>query len=207
MAMTDELRRLPADLPVPKDDGAAAHLFQKPLPDVGLSGSNGDTVNLGAVGGLVVLYCFPMMARGPAELPSAWNTVAGARGCTVQSLKYSDELTTLSCDGTRVYGVSLEAPARQREAVKRLGLRHVLLSDADRILTDALQLPTFELETRRYLRRVTLGARDGRIERVWYPVFPPGDEIADVVLWLDSVKGSVAEDRGSVADGEVDGVL
>jgi len=33
--------------------------------------------------------------------------------------------------------------------------------------------------------RLTLVARGGRIERVFYPVFPPDRNAADVVAWLD----------------------
>jgi peroxiredoxin len=36
----------------------------------------------------------------------------------------------------------------------------------------------------RLYRRITLVARSGRIEHVFYPVFPPDRNAADVVAWL-----------------------
>jgi peroxiredoxin len=36
------------------------------------------------------------------------------------------------------------------------------------------------------IRRLTLIAADGRIEHVFYPVFPPDQHPADVVTWLRS---------------------
>jgi peroxiredoxin len=38
-------------------------------------------------------------------------------------------------------------------------------------------------------KRITLVARDGRIEKVFYPVFPPDRNAADVVAWLRSASG------------------
>ena len=46
---------------------------------------------------------------------------------------------------------------------------------------DALRLPTFEAAGQTLLRRISLLVRDGRIEHIWYPVFPP-DRHADEVL-------------------------
>ncbi|MET0831694.1 MAG: peroxiredoxin, partial [Acidimicrobiia bacterium] len=61
----------------------------------------------------------------------------------------------------------------QREASERLGLPYLLLSDAGRRLTDALQLPTFEAAGATLLKRLTMILSDGRVESVLYPVFPP----------------------------------
>ena len=77
--------------------------------------------------------------------------------------------------GVRVLGVSTQTPAEQREAAERLGLPYALLSDADGALERALDLPAFEVDGLRMLRRLTLLLRDGVIEDAIYPVFPPDD--------------------------------
>ena len=41
----------------------------------------------------------------------------------------------------------------------------------------------------RLYRRITLVARGARIERVFYPVFPPDRNAADVVAWLRAEPG------------------
>jgi peroxiredoxin len=51
-------------------------------------------------------------------------------------------------------------------------------------LARALRLPTFEVEGQRLLRRVTLIIRDGGIEKVFYPVFPPDQNAQEVLNWL-----------------------
>ncbi len=36
------------------------------------------------------------------------------------------------------------------------------------------------------ITRLTLVIRDGRIERGFYPVFPPGENAGEVVKWLSN---------------------
>ena len=48
----------------------------------------------------------------------------------------------------------------------------------------ALALPIFEAEGMSLVKRLTLVIQDGRIERVFYPVFPPGENAGEVVEWL-----------------------
>jgi len=38
------------------------------------------------------------------------------------------------------------------------------------------------------LRRATLAVEEGRVVRVWYPVFPPDRSAAEVVEWLEARK-------------------
>jgi peroxiredoxin len=59
-----------------------------------------------------------------------------------------------------------------------------VLSDAAFELSDALHLPTFEVEGAKLLKRITLIVRDGRIELVLYPVFPPNEGADHVLRWL-----------------------
>jgi peroxiredoxin len=59
-----------------------------------------------------------------------------------------------------------------------------LLSDESLTFTKALDLPTFDVEGMTLIKRLTLVIGDGRIERVFYPVFPPGENAGEVVEWL-----------------------
>ena len=45
-------------------------------------------------------------------------------------------------------------------------------------------LPTFEAGGMRLYRRLTLVARRGTIEKVFYPVFPPDRNASEVLAWL-----------------------
>ncbi|NER29365.1 MAG: peroxiredoxin, partial [Symploca sp. SIO1C4] len=47
--------KLPNNLPVPIDDGAARHLQGMTLPNVSLKATNGNLINIGYITGFVVI--------------------------------------------------------------------------------------------------------------------------------------------------------
>ena len=59
-----------------------------------------------------------------------------------------------------------------------------VLSDSVGSLTDALRLPTLTIGGQVLLARLSWLQRDGRIERVWYPVFPPDRHASEVLASL-----------------------
>jgi peroxiredoxin len=175
--------RLPDDLPVPDDDGAADHLKVAALPPVALRATDGSTVRLDELSRRSVVFAYPRTGR-PGEDPpggeAGWNAIPGARGCTPEACSFRDEMARFRAAGARVFGLSTQDTDYQREAVERLGLTYPLLSDERLALTRALELPTFEVDGLTLIRRLTLIIADGRIEDVVYPVFPPdrGAELA-----------------------------
>ena len=179
---------LPADLPVPEDDGAARHLPGMAVPvGVRLPATDGTDVDLGALDGRSVVFVNPRTGK-PGE-PSLggdefWDAIPGARGCTPQACAFRDEHTRFAELGVRVFGVSTQTAADQAEAAERLHLPYPLLSDADLALARALRLPTFEVEGVTLLKRLTLVLRDGVIERVQYPDFPPDGAAAAALAML-----------------------
>jgi peroxiredoxin len=170
------LESLPPDLPVPEDDGAADHLPGTALPPVTLPSTAGDAVRLDRLQGRTVVFAYPRTGRPGEESPGGtdnWNAIPGARGCTPQACSFRDEFGRFAELGVRVLGLSTQDTDYQQEAVARLGLPYALLSDAALELATELALPTFEVEGLTLLKRLTLFLRDGRIEDVIYPVFPP----------------------------------
>lgn len=182
--LTAQLTTLPADLPVPTDDGAAAHLEGRRLPALPLPATDGRTVQLSTLHGLQVIYIYPMTGRPGVPLPEGWDAIPGARGCTPQSCAFRDHHAELAALGAGVFGLSTQDSDDQREAATRLHLPFPLLSDRDLALRDALSLPVFEADGRLLYRRLTLIADAARIVKVFYPVFPPDRNAAEVVAWL-----------------------
>lgn len=181
LAVTDPTR-LPADLPAPEDDGAAAHLPGARVPHVALPATAGGTIDLAALRGRVVVFAYPATGRPGEPPPTAdWDLIPGARGCTPQVCGFRDLAAELGALGVGVVGLSAQEPAEQREMVGRLHVPFPILSDAGLRLAAELGLPTFEAAGRSFLRRLTWVQRDGVIETVLYPVFPP-DRGADQVL-------------------------
>jgi peroxiredoxin len=91
--------------------------------------------------------------------------------------------------GASVFGLSTQTTEYQREAVERLHLPFELLSDAELVLVRKLSLPTFEVESMTLIKRLTLILSDGRVERVFYPVFPPDKNAEEVMQWLLRERG------------------
>ena len=176
---------LPPDIPAPQDDGAARHLAGLKLPSVSLPATDGTNVDLSALKDLTVVYIYPRTGRPGQALPTGWNGIPGARGCTPQSCSFRDHFDELRSLGVRqLYGLSTQDSDYQREAVERLHLPFAILSDAAFALQRALRLPTFEVDGMVLIKRMALVIDDGKITKVFYPVFPPDRSAAEVVAWL-----------------------
>jgi len=182
--MADHPFTLPEALPVPGDDGAGRHLPGLALPSVSLASTDGSSVDLSRLSGRWVIYVYPMTGKPGVALPDGWDEIPGARGCTPQSCGFRDHHAELQALGTNVYGLSSQHSGYQREARDRLHLPFELLSDAALQLKHVLRLPTFEADGMELYKRLTIIARDRRIETVFYPVFPPDRNAADVLAWL-----------------------
>ena len=176
--------KLPENLPVPEDDGACDHLRGMDLPPIPLASTSGEVVDLAALPGRTVVYCYPMTGRPGRELPQGWDSIPGARGCTPQSCGFRDHHAEIRGLGARVFGLSTQGTAYQREAAERLGLPFELLSDEVLSFAKGLGLPTFGADGRTMIKRLTLVVGDGKIEGVFYPVFPPGENAGEVATWL-----------------------
>lgn len=179
-----DLMKLPDNLPAPQDDGAGDHLTGLLLPSIALKSTLAAGVDLSLLRGRNVVYAYPMSARPDVPLPAGWDQIPGARGCTPQAVTFEDQKDVVRALGADVYGLSTQGHEDQREFTNRIGLSFPLLSDADFKLTDALRLPTMEVEGIRMLKRITLIIRDGVIEKIFYPVFPSTRAAGDVIEWL-----------------------
>lgn len=177
---------LPGNLPVPRDDGAADRLPGAALPPVVLEATGGKPVDLAAASdrGFLVLYVYPRTGVPGEPMPRGWDRIPGARGCTPQSCAFRDSAAELADLGVSVLGLSAQPLEEQVEFAKREHLPYPLLNDSEFRLAATLRLPTFEADGARYYRRLTLIARNGRIEKVFYPVLPPQDNAADVIAWI-----------------------
>ncbi|HLK46568.1 MAG TPA: peroxiredoxin [Bryobacteraceae bacterium] len=181
----DAFMSLPPDLPVPKDDGEANHLTGMRMPAVTLGSTAGHRVNLAELArDRTVIYCYPRTGAPGQPVPKGWDQIPGARGCTPESCGFRDHYHALQTLHVRVFGLSTQSTEYQQEAVERLHLPFEILSDAGFALTNALRLPTFNFEGVRLLKRLTMITSAGKIEKVFYPVFPPDKHAEEVIAWL-----------------------
>lgn len=184
-AGADRLMSLPPDLPVPVDDGACDHLPGLAVPSVKLRSTKDRFVDLSTEpGSRIVVYAYPRTGRPDAPTPEGWDSIPGARGCTPETCGFRDHHQELQKLGAQVFGLSTQDTEYQKEMVARLEVPFEVLSDEKLELTRALRLPTFEFEGATLLKRLTLVISGKRIEKVFYPVFPPDQHAMEVLLWL-----------------------
>ena len=177
-------------IPAPADDGAARHLLGITVPSVPLRATDGATVDLFALAGLVVVYAYPRTGIPGVDNPKGWDQIPGARGCSPQSCSFRDHFRELKAEGVgHLFGLSTQDSAYQAEAASRLHLPFPILSDEHLALAGALRLPTFETSGMILLKRLTLVIKDGVIEHVFYPVFPPDRNASEVLAWLRTRAG------------------
>jgi len=180
-----DLLTLPVDLPRPVDDGAARHLQGILVPSVQLPATNGDTVDLSAVAGLAIVFAYPRTGRpGEAPLVPDWDSIPGARGCTPEACSFRDLRAEFEMYSAKIFGLSTQTTKYQQEAVERLHLAFVLLSDSSLHLAHSLSLPLHMVGGHILLKRLTWVQRNGVIDHVFYPVFPPDRAAQEVVEWL-----------------------
>jgi peroxiredoxin len=180
----DDIYSLPPDLPEPEDDGAADHLPGMHMPAVALPSTAGGDVRLDILPGRTVLFCYPRTGEPDRELPPGWNDIPGARGCTPETCGFRDRHEQFTDLGARVMALSTQDTDYQREMAGRLEVPFEVLSDAELKLVRALRLPTFAIDGVTFVKRLTLIIRDGEIEHVFYPVFPPDAHAGQVLDWL-----------------------
>ena len=183
--MTDLVEVDWSKIPAPQDDGAARHLAGMPVASVPLAATDGSTVDLGALRGRSVVYAYPRTGQPRVASPDNWDLIPGARGCTAQSCSFRDHFAEVKQLGiNHLFGLSTQGTEYQREAAERLHLPFPLLSDDQLLFGRAMELPTFETSGMTLFKRLTLLIRDGEVAHVFYPVFPPDQNSAEVISWL-----------------------
>jgi peroxiredoxin len=177
--VSHDVYALPANLPVPEDDGAADHLVGLELPSLVLESSVGPV----DVRDFDVIYVYPRSGRPGVPLLPGWDETPGARGCTPQSCGFRDLYPDL---GAPVAGLSAQTLDDQLEFAERNRMPFPVIADPERKLGEALALPTFEIAGLTLYKRLTLVAEQGRIAKVFYPVFPPDANAGEVLAYLRS---------------------
>lgn len=156
------------------------------LPMVTLPATDGSHISLSTLSGRSIVAIYPWTGRPGVPNPPDWDDIPGAHGSTPELEGFRDVFELISHAGARLFAVSGQSTAYQREMALRLELPFPILSDADGALRRALHLPTFEAGPTSYLKRLTFVVLDGEIEHVFFPVGDPEAHAAEVVDWLKS---------------------
>ena len=181
-----DLNKLPTDLPVPQDDGACDHLNQMKMPKVALQSTSDREIDLQKQALTpTILFFYPRTGEPDKPAPADWDLIPGARGCTPQSCGFRDLYSAFKNAGYEVFGVSSQDTDYQKEFVARNHIPFEILSDVDFKLTYTFKLPTFEYNGMRLIKRMALVLNEGKIVKVFYPVFPPNKNAETVLNWIN----------------------
>jgi len=179
------INTLPKLLPMPKDDGLCDHLNGLEMPDISLLTVNGDYLKLRRKESFrLVLYCYPMTGRPDVPLPENWNKTPGARGCTPENCSFRDHYDELIKLNALPLGITTQNIEDIKEMINRLKINYDILSDFNLEFIHSLKLPTFSIKNKIFVKRLTLIVHNYKIEKVFYPIFPPDKHIYDVLKWL-----------------------
>ena len=198
--------QLPDGLPVPVDDGACDHLAGATLP------SARARVVQGPVDLAELLESAPSSTstRAPAgpdrACPQGWDAIPGARGCTPQSC--GSATTPRSCaSSARGSPGSPSRRSRSRSSSRSgSGSSIPVIADPERLLGDALALPTFEFEGVTPLQAGDARARAGARGEGLLPGLPTrperggGGRMARLVTFDEGRVGRVEDDEIVVLD-------
>ena len=66
----------------------------------------------------------------------------------------------------------------------RLNIKYDILSDSDLICAKKLSLPTFSINNKTFLKRLTIIVEKNIIKKVFYPVVSVNKHIENILKWL-----------------------
>ena len=154
------------------------------MPSIALAATSGDLIDLAALTGRSIVAVYPWTGRAGLPNPPNWDDIPGAHGSTPELEGFRDLFAAFAERGVRIFGVSGQDTAYQREMAERLRLPFPILSDAGGAVASALGLPSFTTGDENYLKRLTLLIDAGRIAHVFFPVPDPAGHAAEVLEWL-----------------------
>jgi peroxiredoxin len=185
--MDEGLTKLPDDLPRPDNDGASDHLFGMIFPSIIVPSTKGISLDLSKIDtNYLILYFFPMMANPEKDLPSGWNNIPGARGCTPQNVTINDHIREFQKYDASIFGISTQSMEELTNLSQIRKFSQPLISDSNLIFQEELCIPTFQVENKIMYKRLTLIVKESKIIKVFYPVFPPDKHIFEILEWLEN---------------------
>jgi peroxiredoxin len=167
------------------------------LPSLPLPATDGSEIRLADLDGWSVVAIYPWTGRPGQPNPPNWDDIPGAHGSTPELEGFRDATEGFAAGAARIFGLSRQSTAYQGELASRLRLPFPLLSDEEGRFAAALGLPSFVTGGENYLKRLTLVIKDGRIERVFYPVADPARHASEVLAWLRAAQSPSAPSSAS----------
>ncbi len=170
---------------IPENEGDVNTLKNKNFPNISLPNQDGNLLNLYRLDTFrMVLYFYPMTGRPDRPLPDNWNNIPGAKGCTIQTCSFRDNYDDIINLNAVPIGISSQSVDDNKEMTSRLKVPYDVLSDEKLELTNELNIPTFLVDSKIFLKRLTLIVEKKIIKKVFYPINDINKHIKEVLKWL-----------------------
>ena len=170
---------------IPEDEMEIKYLQNKNFPSICLPNQEGNLLRLDRNETFrMVLYFLPMTGRPDKPLPENWNNIPGAKGCTMQTCLFRDSYDEIISLNAVPIGISSQSVDDNKEMTNRLKIPYDILSDYKLELSDELNIPTFSVESKIFLKRITLIVEKKIIKKVFYPINDINKHIEEVLKWL-----------------------
>ena len=168
-----------------ENEGVMDTLKNKNFPNISLPNQDGNLLNLHRIDTFrMVLYFYPKTGRPDRPLPDNWNNIPGAKGCTIQTCSFRDNYDDIISLNAVPIGISSQSVDDNKEMTSRLKVPYDVLSDEKLELSNELNIPTFLVDSKFYLRRITLIVEKKIIKKVFYPINDINKHIEEVLKWL-----------------------
>ncbi len=168
-----------------ENDYKADALEGRLLTKILLPNQNGNLLNLNRTDTFrLVIYFFSLTGHPNKILPKDWDKIPGANGCTLENCTFRDNYDNLIQLNALPIGVSTQSVQDIKEMTIRLGIQYDILSDLNLKLVNKLSLPTFSIQGKKYIKRLTIILEKNIIKKVFFPIFSINNHIKDVTEWL-----------------------
>ena len=108
------------------------YLINSSLPSISLPNQWGNLLQLNRNDTFrLVIYFYSMTGNPNKELPSNWNNIPGAKGCTLENTLFRDNYDNFIKLNALPLGISTQTIEEIKEMTQRLKIQFDVLSDAN----------------------------------------------------------------------------
>lgn len=177
--------KLIKDQPNPETVAVVNKLINMQLPIISLPNQDGNMLQLKRNDSFrLVIYFYSMTGHPNKKLPTNWDKIPGAQGCTLENCSFRDNYENIIQLNALPLGISTQSVVDIKEMTSRLGIHYDVLSDSDLICVNKLSLPTFSVDNQVFIKRMTIIVEKNIIRQVFYPVVSLDKHIDDILRWL-----------------------
>ena len=167
------------------ETAVSEYLLDMSLPSISLPNQFGNLLQINRKDNFrLVIYFFSMTGHPNKMLPQNWKKIPGAEGCTLENCNFRDKYENLIQLNSLPIGISTQTVDDIKEMTNRLNIKYDILSDSDLICAKKLSLPTFSINNKTFLKRLTIIVEKNIIKKVFYPVVSINKHIENILKWL-----------------------